>query len=191
MLGGAQRAFGVHRSAFGVRRWWGEAPERSSPMSRARDNALPNPMIRPETAPSRWSLVSLGRSTWHIKRTARHIFRPIFQYTHRTILNPGVSMGLSGASPHQSWVRIKATDDLSAPLETISSLRRADPRVMENVRTWKQNNKIRLNHRLSAQDVAEEEIQHKICWSISLTISEVCSNSWRSRSGRFCRSSER
>ena len=47
-------------------------------------------------------------------------------------------------------------DDLSALLETISSLRGADPRVMRNTGTWKLNNKIELNHRLSAQDVAEE-----------------------------------
>lgn len=57
-------------------------------------------------------------------------------------------------------------DDLSARLETISSLRRADPRVNENVGTWKLNNKIKLNHRLSAQDVAEKKIQQKICWPI-------------------------
>ena len=58
------------------------------------------------------------------------------------------------------------SDDLSARLETISLLRRADPRVMGNTGTWKLNNKIKLNHRLSAQDVAEKKIQQKICWPI-------------------------
>ena len=59
-----------------------------------------------------------------------------------------------------------AADDLSAVVETISSLRRADPRVKGNTGTWKLNNKIKFNHRLSAQDVAGEKIQQKICWPI-------------------------
>jgi hypothetical protein len=51
-------------------------------------------------------------------------------------------------------------------IETISSLQNSSPRVNENVGTWKQNKKLKLKYRLSAQDVAEEKIQQRICWSI-------------------------
>jgi hypothetical protein len=86
---------------------------------------------------------------------------------------------------------IRPLVDMSEALETISSLQVPPVRGRENVGTWKPNKKIELKHRLSAQHGAEEKIQQRICWLISLAIPEECSNSCGSRLGRFCRSSER
>ncbi len=53
--------------------------------------------------------------------------------------------------------------DPSSLIETISSLQSPFFCGSENAGTWKQNKKIKLKHRLSAQDGAEEKIQRKIC----------------------------
>ena len=55
---------------------WGEAPERPKHRSKGLNDSTPTRKVGPTTAPSRCSIVRLGRQTWHIQGTARRGLRP-------------------------------------------------------------------------------------------------------------------